>query len=224
MYKDAHRVRHSPNPSSSPIRSSSSSIITRDHFQSNTSTLRKRAPMPDPSDTPHHMIPFTHSGSSSGTAPPVATHDEPLAASAPSSQIPGCPADVQVVGTVETKSSLDVAPARDPPHQTVDSNLRQTTWGIFKVAYVVPSIPFLSFAMLAEYWKGRKVLHRLLKELWIVDWQHCLEYYACTIWLIVSPSFSLCFAYLVLLNVGPPRSLFSVILTHPGTDLARAAH
>lgn len=220
MYKDAHRIHYSPNPSSSPICSSSSSVNTSDPFQSNTSTLRKRAPMSDPGDTLHHVIQFTPSGSSSGTAPPSATHDEPPPASTPSSSIPSSPSDVQVVeNTVEAKSSLDVAthsPARDPQAPPVDPNLRQTTWGIFKVAYVVPSIHFLSFAMLAEYWKGGKVLYRLLKELWIVDWQHCLEYYACTLWLIVSPSFSLCFAYLVLLNVRPPRSSFSLILTHPG--------
>ena len=228
MYKDAPRVRYSPKPSSSPIRSSSSSVITSDPFQSNTSTLRKRAPMSDSGDTLHHVIQFTPSGSSSGTAPPAVTHGEPPPASAPSSPIPGSPPDVQVVETpIETKPSLEVAthsPPRDPQTASlVDPNLRQTTWGIFKVAYVVPSIHFLSFAMLAEYRRGGKVLYRLLKELWIVDWQHCLEYYACTFWLIVSPSFSLCFAYLVLLNVRPPPSLFSLILTHPGANLARAA-
>jgi hypothetical protein len=200
MYKDVHQSYHSPNPSNS-IRSSSSSIFSPDPFQPSTSTLRKRVPMSDPGDTPHEVrIPFTDSEGSSSTA-------SALVATPPDDD-PCSPIADTHVRVVDTKPSLDVAthPLTDdsaPP--SVDPSLRQTNWGIFQVAYVVSSNPFLSFTMFAEYWKAAEVLPRFLKELWTVDWKSCLEYYVWTVWLIVSPSFSLCFAYLVLLNVRPPR-------------------
>ena len=192
MYKDAHQI---PNALNSPIRPTSSSIITPDPFQPRTSTLRKRVLMSDPGDAPHEVrIAFTNSEGSSGTAPALVT---PL-----DGDIHSPIADTPNVPVVDTKPGLDVATHHDNPAQLpVDPNLRQMKWDIFQVAYVVSSNPFLSFAMLAESWKAAEVLPRFLKELWIVDWKSCLEYYVWTLWLIVSPSFSLCFAYLVLLNV-----------------------
>ena len=207
MYKDTHQSCPSPNPSNSPTRSSCSSIIAPDPFQQSTSTLRKRVLMSNPDDRPHEVrIPFTDSEGSSGTASAlvVVTHDDASLASDPSSPIACTCHNAQLV---DTKPGLNVAthpPAHDPASPSVDPNLRQTKWGIFQVAYVVSSNSFISLAMFAEYWRAAKVLPRFLKELWIVDWKSCLEYYVWTLWLIIAPSFSLCFAYLVLSNVRPP--------------------
>jgi hypothetical protein len=164
--------------------------------------------MSNPGDRPDDVrIPFTDSEGSSGTAPAlvVTTHDDPSLAGDLSSTTAYTRHNAQLVNS---KPGLNVAthpPAHDPASPSLDPNLRQTKWGIFQVAYVVSSRPLLSLAMFAEYWRAAKVLPRFLKELWIVDWQSCLEYYIWTLWLIIAPSFSLCFAYLVLLNVRPPR-------------------
>lgn len=157
--------------------------------------------MPDPEDPSHDVrIPVvTDSERSSGTGPALelATHADPSLDT--SSPVNDSPPKFQAIGT---KSGLDVpTQALADDSAPVDPNLRQTTWGIFQVAYVASSVPFLSFASLDEYRRGAKVLYRFLKEMWTIDWQSCLEYYAFTLWLIVSPSFSLCFAYLVLLNL-----------------------
>ena len=209
MYKDVHQSRHSRNPSNSPIRSSSSSIITPGGpFQPSTSTLRKRVLMSNPGDRPHDVrLPFNDSEWSSGTAPAlvVTTHDDPSLTGNPSSTIAYSHHNAHLVNA---KPGLNVAthpPAHDPAPPSIDPNLRQTKWGIFQVAYVVSSKPLLSLAMFSEYWRAAKVLPRFLKELWTVDWQSCLEYYVWTLWLIIAPSFSLCFSYLVLLNVGLPH-------------------
>ena len=205
MYKEAYQIYDSPSPLKSHIPSSPSSIITPDPFQPSTSTLRKRVPMSDADDTPHDVrIPFTHSEGSSGTAPAlvVATHDGPPPGGDPSSSIADTRPNVQVI--MQPGRDVPTHPPEDPAPSSLDPNLRQTKWGIFQVAYVVSSNPFLSLAMFSEYWRAAKVLPRFLKELWTVGWQSCLEYYVWTLWLIVSPSFSLCFAYLVLLNVRPP--------------------
>jgi hypothetical protein len=156
----------------------------------------------DRGDTPHDLlIPFSDSeGSSSGTtpAPLRATHDDRYQAANAPSQVDS-PPNVQ---GVDAKSRVNViASANDP---FADPNLRQTTWGIFQVAYDASSAPLPSFSIVAEYWTGGQFLFRFLKELWSVDSRLCFEYYICTLWMIVSPSFSLCFAYLVLLNVRPP--------------------